>query len=576
MAYTIAIDTETYLISRETPCPKVVCLSWADSAGKNGLLEATEATAFVRALPRDTHFVGANLKYEWFGLVNHCGLDEEFVRNLYEEGRCTDIQINEKLRSIRTRGNLKPSSKTFSPYSLATLTAQYCNVTMDKDTWRLRYSELDGVPIHEWPEGAQRYAIDDAVYTLEVYNRQTQEQDTPFQSYADWVFGKTRLRGVLLDVDLVQSLFADYRSRLSALEQEGIQIGIMNPPKSGDYGTLNTSRARELIVENVANPSRTKTGKVSTDAWAREKISHLPEIELYNNFAKTKAEFNFINVLATLGSTWRPYINTLVATGRSSSGGGGEGNSQNLPKHSRVRECVRARPERVFVISDYASLEMCTLAQTLYDWFKDRKMLDMINQDLDCHTAVAAEFLGVSYEEGLRLKKEDTEFKKLRGLAKIVNFGLAGGMSPDTLWLNVQKAHINVTRAESDKIYHFWYRFHPAMIKYNNKCDLHYRNGSFKQPGSERYRRLQSRNIAKNSPFQGRAGDGAKEAAILIDKAGLDLLLFVHDEFVVECDEMDAEACKETLERCMIEGMNRRNPDVKIKVESKIQRNWSK
>src|SRR5579864_378616 len=38
--------------------------------------------------------------------------------------------------------------------------------------WRLRYSELDGIPVSQWPPEARQYAIDDASWARKAYEWQ--------------------------------------------------------------------------------------------------------------------------------------------------------------------------------------------------------------------------------------------------------------------------------------------------------------------------------------------------------------------------------------------------------------------
>ena len=57
--------------------------------------------------------------------------------------------------------------------SLAALSEYYLHETLEKaDTWRLRYGELDGVPLESWPADAVTYPLKDVSTTQRVYDAQ--------------------------------------------------------------------------------------------------------------------------------------------------------------------------------------------------------------------------------------------------------------------------------------------------------------------------------------------------------------------------------------------------------------------
>ena len=41
--------------------------------------------------------------------------------------------------------------------------------------WRLRYAQLDGVPVDDWPEAAARYAIEDSEHAVMVWVSQASD-----------------------------------------------------------------------------------------------------------------------------------------------------------------------------------------------------------------------------------------------------------------------------------------------------------------------------------------------------------------------------------------------------------------
>jgi hypothetical protein len=88
-----------------------------------------------------------------------------------------------------------------------------------------------------------------------------------------------------------------------------------------------------------------------------------------------------------------------------------------------VRECTRARPGRVFGSTDYAALELVTLAQVcLWICNGQSRMAEIINASGDpglLHTALGAKLLGIPMDEMIvRIKAKDKTAKDFRQAAK--------------------------------------------------------------------------------------------------------------------------------------------------------------
>ena len=88
-------------------------------------------------------------------------------------------------------------------YSLAGQAKLRLGIEMDKDTWRLGYAELEDTPLEDWPEGAVKYAVDDAVITWDVWNSQENDlkdwTDLPNQVRAAWALHLTGVWGMRTD-----------------------------------------------------------------------------------------------------------------------------------------------------------------------------------------------------------------------------------------------------------------------------------------------------------------------------------------------------------------------------------------
>jgi DNA polymerase I-like protein with 3'-5' exonuclease and polymerase domains len=108
----------------------------------------------------------------------------------------------------------------------------------------------------------------------------------------------------------------------------------------------------------------------------------------------------------------------------------------------------------------------------------------------------------------------------------------------------------------------------------------------FKQSGRARF--CKKYTVACNTPFQGIAADGAKEAVIRVFEAcyfeyenalfGCKPILFVHDEIVLECPLLgeDATFASYELRNIMEECMEKYTPDIPAQVEAALSRVWTK
>lgn len=123
-------------------------------------------------------------------------------------------------------------------------------------------------------------------------------------------------------------------------------------------------------------------------------------------------------------------LNVMVSNGRTSSS---KPNGQNPPRRFGIREAFIPRPGMLFVNSDLDAAELCTLAQVCLDWFGVSELAEDLQAGRDAHLGVAAEILGISYEEALARKMAgDPEIKQARNCGKSGNFGAAGGLGEKT------------------------------------------------------------------------------------------------------------------------------------------------
>lgn len=178
----IAFDTETWLILRGRLAPRMVCGSFYESGeGAALLLRDDGLTLLEELLDRDVHIVIQNAAFDMAVAANERPRLLKKIVKAYDEGRIRCTKTRERLIAI-ARGELKdddhPGKKV--SFALDALVKKRFNVDIsgdkkDPNAWRLRYHELDGVPLDQWPAEAVRYAKDDAVWHMKVFEDQARE-----------------------------------------------------------------------------------------------------------------------------------------------------------------------------------------------------------------------------------------------------------------------------------------------------------------------------------------------------------------------------------------------------------------
>ena len=260
-----------------------------------------------------------------------------------------------------------------------------------------------------------------------------------------------------------------------------------------------------------------------------------------------------------------------------------------------ARECYVPRPGWVLIDSDYAMLELHTLAQTCYWLLGWSSLGDALKTGLDPHTMVACQILGgLPYAQGLVLKEsKDKRFDDARNAGKAVNFGRPGGLGAETLKSYASKSYnVDKTKEEWQAIITTWngtWGEMPEYFRMVNKLESYPKSGMFnlKQVWSGRLRAGATYCSACNSFYQGLGADVAKLAGWNIFKAcyvdrssplfGARPVNFIHDQFLVEVREDGREfAAAEELGRLMNAAGALILPDVPVKCEPILARRWSK
>ena len=379
--------------------------------------------------------------------------------------------------------------------------------------------------------------------------------------------------GVLVDRNKIIELNEEYSKLAYLYEQKVYEL-------AGEVFNLNSPKQLGVILfEKIGLPvvKKTKTG-YSTDVEVLEKLSKKHEIADYilkyrslNKLISTYLD-GILEYIMDDGRVRTSFKQMITATGRLSSV---YPNLQNIPIRSEegknIRKVFVADKNKVFIDADYSQIELRVLAHLS----KDSVMIDSFKNDLDIHYKTASEVFGVPINE-----VTDNQ----RRSAKAVNFGIVYGISDYGL-----SKDLNITRNEARQYIDGYLNTYPSIKSYMEEIVNKAKKDGFVTTILDRKRyipEINSKNfnirsfgerIALNTPIQGSAADIIKLAMIKvyerlkIEKVNAKLILQIHDELIVECEESEKETVKKILKNSM---ENVYKLDLPLKVDICEGRNW--
>lgn len=498
---------------------------------------------------------------------------------------------------------------------------------LQANSWRLHYAYLQNTPIAQWPQDASDYAIEDAVVTWEVDSEisawavaEGQLDGTipnEFEQHrASWVLHLMAGWGVRVDEEMVKLVRENLEVQRKHSYEVMDQYGIFKKDRLGNYQFTkkgarkkNIKTLRALIEDGYKQQGETppltaggKSGKkqTATDADSARDSGHPAAIEFANGAGAEKLLNTYVPILER-GKNGLPVTsnpNVLVASGRTS---WTNPNWQNPPRVGGIRECVIARPGYAFVGADLDTVELRALAQTCLELVGWSEMANAIARGEDLHLALAAEILGLDYATAKKLYDSgDPVVTETRQNAKAPNFGFPGGMGAKKFAINqiaLGTPLISDKAATLEEHFKKAYFLRETWFKRWPEMRLFLKNASdvtdelvgsclITQPWSNRVRGGLDYCSCANTYFQGRVADGTKLAlwrvawACYVDKAsplyGSRLVLFLHDELILECPIEKVDACGKELVRILCQAVQEVIPDVPITSTAVAMRRWQK
>lgn len=491
-------------------------------------------------------------------------------------------------RGAKVRGavwDLLPLHQVACPeleHSLEFIAAQYNDVTSWKEDFR-RVARRKSTPVKD----LLLYNSEDAIQTQRAFPhvwRQIQDED--LARVAEVVNGcallscRMSLAGVFVH-EPTRKRLADELQQARDRSIERIKSALGKP----DWNLHRDPDRRLLLYDYLKLPVLEYTEARSEPSTARSAYAtslHLPLVlDFLRANERHKLLSTFVAKLPTrVDARGRVHPSWNVTGTKGGRWSSAAPNMQNVPME--LRGMFQAPPGRVLVGGDSNAIELRIQAA----FAGAKKLIERFRAKIDVHTESTREIFGAALFDTL----DALARKGLRVLTKRVAYASCYGADSDTIHDNLQQdpklpveARALLTSERVDAILRGFYINNPEIVDYHDEL-LAFANTHgylvFPPLGRKNFFPVVpvDRNACFNRPIQGAAGDYMNlslrraEAALPVNAL---ILLNVHDQMVVECDEDDGDRVKSIVE----ESMNFEVPGpagiVELLAEAKIGRTWA-
>ena len=517
--------------------------------------------------------VGQHAKFDMNILAN-CAIGGDPAHGITVRGIAFDTMLESYvLNSTATRHDMDSLAKKYLEHD----TVSFQDIA-GKGAKQLTFDQIA-------LEQAGPYAAEDADVTLRLHLA-LYEQLCALPSLASVltdiemplvpVLARIERQGALVDAALLGVQSIELGNKMVELERQAYEIA------GEEFNLGSPKQLGAILYEKLGLPVLKKTGKgqASTAEEVLAKLAEddypLPKVLMqYRSMSKLKSTYTDRlpeQINPRTGRIHTSYHQAVAATGRLSSS---DPNLQNIPVRTaegrRIRQAFVAPKGYKLLAADYSQIELRIMAHLS----KDEGLLNAFRDNLDVHTATAAEVFKVELGEVTSDQRRS---------AKAINFGLIYGMGAQKLGKDIgvdtktAKAYIDVYFARYPGVREYMERTRAQASDqgyvetlFGRRLylpDIH-SNKPQERAGAER--------TAINAPMQGTAADIIKKAMVKVDnwltESGLDakVILQVHDELVLEVRE---DLVAEVSEKIREHMSGAASLDVPLLVEVGVGDNW--
>ena len=573
-----AIDTETDSLDTVTANIVGISLSTEEETGcyipinhkYDGCPKQIDIKVIIeilgKSIEKNQHkAVGQNLKFDLPILSTHGIHLEKFYADT--------MLMSYVLNSTATRHGMDKLAEFYLNYT----TVKYKDVTGTASK-QINFSAVS-IDI------ASNYAAEDADITLRLFNRlndllkdkPTQEKLlTEIEYPLVHALSRIEMNGAKVDKNKLAAHSKELSNKIDDLSEQAFKI-------AGEEFNLDSPKQLLVILyEKLKLPILKKTpkGQPSTNEETLQRLAEeyeIPKIILqYRTLAKLKSTYTDSLIRIENPVTKRihtSYQQAVTSTGRLSST---EPNLQNIPiktaEGRRIREAFVPEKGNVLISADYSQIELRIMAHLS----KDENLTYAFNNNLDVHSATAAEVFGVNLNDVSQDQRRS---------AKAINFGLMYGMSAFGL-----TRQLDIPRAEAQKYLDTYFERYTGVKRYMEETKAQAKEDMFVETimGRRLYlneinaanglRRQAAERAAINAPLQGSAADIIKKAMIDIntflykEMPEVKMIMQVHDELIFEAPKKSSKEVLQIMKKMMEDAVKL---DIPLIAEAAIGDNWN-
>ncbi len=380
------------------------------------------------------------------------------------------------------------------------------------------------------------------------------------------ILAKMEEIGIYLDIEELQKEGVKLVKELNEL-----RLRIFH--QAGEEFNLNSPKQLSAILYQKLG---LKSGTESTSADVLEELSEehpiIKEILVYRTLEKlrsTYVEALPASVNPVSGRIHCTFNQSVAATGRLSCQ---NPNLQNIPLHSAIRACFKAKKGCSFLGADYSQIELRLLAH----FSEDKELTKAFRLGRDIHVYTASLIYNVD---------ESAVTQEMRQAAKTVNFGIVYGQTAFGL-----SKQLGIPHKEAAEFIKTYFKRYPNVQQYLEESKVLARKNGYSTTLTGRQRpipelhnknpsiRAAAERLAINTPLQGTAADLIKLAMIEIDRVITEkhlegkMILQIHDELIFEIPDKEIPVFEELVKEKMEHVLQLNVP---IEVHMAVGKNWA-
>lgn len=417
------------------------------------------------------------------------------------------------------------------------------------------------------------YAGDDAIYTHGLYQCLQPQCSVPevhenlqFDVQISTCIKEMVKNGCKIDVTKLLQLQSECSVKLA----EYVRIISKWIPKTVNLNS--PKQMQDLLYSTWQLPivEFTESGGFSVDDDALRLIEKkhpvIPFLREYKGYKKLQSTYlePFAEITKEDGYLHGNFNQVATITGRLSSS---DPNLQNIPVKSDMgkefRKCWISRfPGGKLIVADHSQIEMRVMAH----FSGDKELIRAINDGEDLHTATARAIFGT-----------DEPNSEQRGVGKTINFGTIYGMGARKLALS-----LGISLTEANDYLSTYFQVYRGVREYMQSQQEFAQQSGYVETLLGRRLNIQTYDYtgtrAVNYPIQGSAYEIIKLGMIAMSKFiqsqgnRSKLILQVHDELVIDCQDCDIDVYEKNTEQVMLETLPKLK--VPLKVDVKVVDSW--